>query len=109
MTENLEFHYRFEGQIGVGAQGQIHRVLKKSTGERFAFKLLNKGNELKHTLREISILKNIYHPNVVKYIDSDLNPPHLVMELCPNGTLRSMIDNRFEDKFSKNEIFKYIY
>ena len=54
-------------------------------------------------MREISILKNIEHPFIVKYIASGDNPPHLVIEYCKNGNLNHKMA---EGELTKEEIYK---
>lgn len=63
---------------------------------RVAIKVLNKERlakeadiTLEEILEEFNILKQLDHPNIVKYYETYDDPRHLylVMEYCPNGDL----------------------
>jgi hypothetical protein len=57
--------------LGKGAFGSVYRALNWGTGETVAIKqvrLENLGNaDLKTIMLEIDLLKNLNHPNIVKY------------------------------------------
>ncbi|KAL3617299.1 hypothetical protein CASFOL_038844 [Castilleja foliolosa] len=74
--------------IGKGKFGSVVLCRSKSTGEEFACKTLQKGEEIVH--REVEIMQHLSgHPGVVtlKAVYEDAESFHLVMELCSEGRL----------------------
>lgn len=71
----------------------MKQIKKRATGERFAVKILKKAKMSiadKETLeREIFILRQIDHPNIVRLIDTYEDEKHfcLVLELMLGGEL----------------------
>jgi mitogen-activated protein kinase 1/3 len=65
--------YEILHKLGVGCSGTIVKAMNKMTGELVAIKKLsyrtNDWDQGKKARREISILKTIEHPNVVKLIE----------------------------------------
>jgi len=61
-------------QIGVGTYGVVHKAIDKNSGITYALKqvkmheLSNEGFPLT-SLREISLLKQLEHPNIIKLHD----------------------------------------
>eukprot|EP01114_Cavostelium_apophysatum_P005410 TRINITY_DN1635_c0_g1_i1.p1 TRINITY_DN1635_c0_g1~~TRINITY_DN1635_c0_g1_i1.p1 ORF type:complete len:642 (+),score=120.86 TRINITY_DN1635_c0_g1_i1:150-2075(+) len=78
-------NYVVEKTIGQGSYGKVKVATHKDTGDRFAVKILRKDRiqDLDRVRREIDIMKEVDHPNIVKLIEvieteEDIN---LVMEL----------------------------
>ncbi|GFP86794.1 serine/threonine-protein kinase pepkr2 [Phtheirospermum japonicum] len=74
--------------IGKGKFGSVVLCRSKATGEEFACKTLQKGEEIVH--REVEIMQHLSgHPGVVtlKAVYEDAESFHLVMELCSEGRL----------------------
>ncbi|MCS6902380.1 MAG: serine/threonine-protein kinase, partial [Myxococcales bacterium] len=78
--------YRLEERVGGGGMGEIFRAIDQSTGEPVAIKLLRTGvspHEEARFQREVKVLADLRHPNVVRYIDHGVWPggrPFLAME-----------------------------
>ena len=63
--------YQLGDCLGKGAFGSVYRALNWGTGETVAIKQVKMENlgaaELKNIMLEIDLLKNLNHPNIVKY------------------------------------------
>lgn len=84
-------NYEVVKQLGKGGYGKVFRVKNKKTGELRACKQLSKLNieNLEKFQREIEILKNTDHPNIIKLYEvyQSSNNFYLVMEECQGGEL----------------------
>ncbi|KAI7360898.1 hypothetical protein KC336_g21907, partial [Hortaea werneckii] len=85
--------------LGKGASGAVYRALNWSTGETVAIKQVSLSNlpksELNIIMQEIDLLKNLNHPNIVKY-QGFVNSPdalYIILEYCENGSLHSICKN----------------
>lgn len=97
--------------IGKGASGAVYRALNWSTGETVAIKQVSIANlqkpELNVIMQEIDLLKNLNHPNIVKY-HGFVNSPdalYIILEYCENGSLHSICKNF--GKFPENLVSLY--
>ena len=56
--------------IGQGAHSHVYQCESKRTGEKWAVKIMEKiilkKNEANRYLKEINIMKNLDHPNIIK-------------------------------------------
>ena len=63
--------YQLGDCLGKGAFGSVYRALNWGTGEAVAIKQVRLENlgaaDLKNMEMEIDLLKNLNHPNIVKY------------------------------------------
>ena len=109
--------YEIKGILGKGTFSKVKLGVNKKTNEKVAIKIIDKQFTLnKHNYerikREISILKNCNHPNVIKVYDSkdDSNNFYFVMEYCKYGELFLHIVNnkRLNDKESSFYFFQLI-
>jgi mitogen-activated protein kinase kinase kinase ANP1 len=52
------------------------------------------SRELKSLQNEINLLRNLQHPNIVRYIGTEVNPSSLsiFLEYIPGGSLKSLIE-----------------
>ena len=80
--------------LGKGAFGEVFLTQKKGSKEYYATKRLDriyseKPENVKRIMNEISLLKKINHPNIVKLIDLKKTKSHvyIVMEFCNGGDL----------------------
>ena len=80
--------------LGKGAFGEVFLTQKKGFKELFATKRLDrayseKPENIKRLSNEISLLKKIHHPNIVRLIDLKKTKSHcyIVMEYCNGGDL----------------------
>lgn len=78
-----------------GAFGEVHKGIWNN--KLVAVKILNIDNKkvtLEQIAREIKVLKELKHPNIIEYLgdyQQDDNI-HLIMEFAENGTLKSFIE-----------------
>ena len=112
---DIKDSYKVEGTIGKGPSAYIKlkKAKNTATGIKYSVKIYTKKKmseeETQQLIREIEILKQIDHPNVVKLIDVFENESHfcLVMDLMEGGDMLSLIDRRFEkedlEKFEEDE------
>uniref|UniRef100_A0A8C3KB06 Death associated protein kinase 1 n=1 Tax=Calidris pygmaea TaxID=425635 RepID=A0A8C3KB06_9CHAR len=95
--ENLEEHYETGEDLGSGQFAVVKKCREKSTGQQFAAKFIKKrrtkssrrGVSREDIEREVSILKEIRHPNVITLHDVYENKTDviLILELVAGGEL----------------------
>jgi mitogen-activated protein kinase 15 len=70
IDDNILLKYTIVTKMGSGAYGHVWKVIDKNNGQTYALKKVYSAfqNELdaERTYHEISILKKLQHPNVVK-------------------------------------------
>lgn len=82
--------YSMVNVVGKGRHGAVFIVQKKSTGRKYACKLLSKAEHFPSMMRrEIDLLRRLDHPNVVRLYETneDKEAVFLLMELCHGGDL----------------------
>ena len=85
--------------LGKGAFGSVYRALNWGTGETVAVKQIKLADlpksELRVIMLEIDLLKNLDHPNIVKYHGFVKTPEtlNIILEYCENGSLHSISKN----------------
>ena len=97
--------------IGKGNFGSITKIRRKSDGKILVWKELNYGSmkeKYKHHISsEINILKELHHPNIVKYydriIDKENTKIYIIMEYCPGGDISQLIKRCRHSKQYLNE------
>ena len=94
-------NYEIKYILGQGTFSKVKLGINKKTNEKVAIKIIDKKKTLNKSNydrigREISILKNSYHPNIVKVLDTkeDLNNYYFIMEYCQYGELFLHIVNK---------------
>ncbi|KAG4306386.1 hypothetical protein PORY_000374 [Pneumocystis oryctolagi] len=104
--------YHLGDCLGKGAFGAVYRGLNLNTGETVAVKQIKLHNipktELKVIMMEIDLLKNLNHPNIVKYhgFFKTADALNIVLEYCENGSLQSIC--KTFGKFPENLVAVYI-
>ncbi|KDQ62037.1 hypothetical protein JAAARDRAFT_189411 [Jaapia argillacea MUCL 33604] len=104
--------YQLGDSLGKGAFAQVYRALNWATGETVAVKEIQLSNipkgELGEIMSEIDLLKNLDHPNIVKYkgFKKEKEYLYIILEFCENGSLHA-ICKRF-GKFPENLVAVYI-
>ena len=97
--------------LGRGAFGSVYRALNWSTGETVAVKQIRLLDlpkaELTTIMQEIDLLKNLNHPNIVKYhgFVRGHDNLYIILEYCENGSLHSICKNF--GKFPENLVSFY--
>ena len=85
--------YEIQKQLGSGAYGYVVEAIQKSTGKKVAIKkikeLFDDIIDAKRILREITLLRKINHPNVVKIVDilepkdlKNFQTIYIIMDFC---------------------------
>ena len=109
-TEN----YKKLNLIGEGSSSQIYRVRNEITDSIQAMKVISKTDCLmkdkKEILTEISILKKIDHPNILKLFEFYSNNENysIIIELCSGGELYKEIVERgpFDEKYTSYVMYQ---
>jgi serine/threonine protein kinase/WD40 repeat protein len=84
--------------LGQGAFGVVYLGLNVESGELMAVKQMAidevSSKELSSLENEINLLRNLRHPNIVRYIGTEVNPTALsiFLEYVPGGSLKALID-----------------
>ena len=98
-------HYKILSFLGEGSYGKVFKAREMKTGRIIAVKKIFIGDsqsKYKKTIKEINLLKNLDHPNIVKYYDyfQEEDYVYLMMEFLEGCTLKQYIqknDNISED------------
>lgn len=99
-STKIEDVYDLGDNVGRGASGTVRRCVHRSTGEECAVKTVKRSRKSTATIdedlrREINILANVHHPNIVDLFDAFDDPEndrvHMVMELCKGGELQERV------------------
>jgi calcium-dependent protein kinase len=99
--------------LGEGTYGVVFKAKDKTTKEEVAIKRIarEKIRNYQRFLNEITALKTLDHPNVIKLFEifEDEDDVYLVQELCTGGELFDYIVNQeFLSEFQAATIFKQI-
>ena len=96
---NFTDYYELQEKVGQGHFGTVNKCKKKSSGQIFAVKIINK-NELKSADLELirqekNYLRLIMHPNIISLKDyyEDKKCIYLITELYKGGDLLTFIEN----------------
>ena len=91
-------NYQKIKRIGKGSYGSVFKVMNKNTNLIRAMKVIPKHNQKdnQEILREINILKNLDHPNVMKIYEflEDENNYYLIQEFCDGGDLDTILNGK---------------
>jgi len=91
--------YKILRKLGNGTFGQVYKVMHKQTGNIRAMKIIPKNNLRpgftdKDIIQEITIMKNLDHPHIIKlfefYLDDDNY--YLINEYCTEGDLSEKLN-----------------
>lgn len=105
-------NYQLGDCVGKGAFGSVYRALNMETGEAVAVKQIKLADLPKSELRvitlEIDLLKNLDHPNIVKYhgFVKSAETLNIILEYCETGSLHSISKNF--GKFPENLVGLYM-
>ena len=100
--------YHLEKLIGKGTYGDVYYTTKKGSNIPYATKRMKRENVenpnyIKYLINEISILKEIYHKNIVRLeaLKKTSNNYYIIMDYCNGGTLRDNF-NRYKMKYGSS-------
>ena len=84
--------------LGKGSYSSVYKVRNKNTNLFRAMKVIQKNfqKDNDEILREINILKNMDHPNVMKiygFLEDEKNY-YLIQEFCDEGDLETALENK---------------
>ena len=99
---NFQVRTDEKGFLGGGTFGAVHKATNIKTGQEVAAKKIARSgrddtearqHEEKKVFPELTIMKSINHPNIVKCIDSHLTKLYLYLflEICSEGSLNKFI------------------
>ena len=98
--DKLRDHYAVGKFLGAGQFGQVFLAQKKSCPEKvFVIKRISHEfsdpSEYRYVEREIRILLEVDHPNIVKIVEvyKDQGSLYLVMEYCQGNDLQQEFDS----------------
>jgi len=92
--------YDIGREIGTGGFSVVHEATSRSSREKFAVKIIKKqaieGDDIKLLKREIQIMKQLNHPNILKLFEvyEDASSFYLVLELVQGKELFDKIVER---------------
>ena len=106
-TDPIQSTYTFQGMLGSGTFSEVRKVYHHPTGTYRAAKSIplsaSSTPKVEKLLKEVSILKRLDHPGIIKVYEVFQNPTHIyiVTELCTGGELFDRIKDL--KKFSENQ------
>lgn len=101
----IDKFYEMGELIGSGGFADVHAAYDRETGAKTAVKTIKKGSDTDEFLqREITILRHLNHPNVVRTLDifESSESYQVVMEFVDGGNLQDKISATKE--FSEDEV-----
>ena len=111
MSEN----YKNIEIIGQGMYGKVYKSLNIKENKYYAIKSLNfkdiSQRERQNIEREVDLLKELKHPNIVLYKDSFIDKDNyfnIVITFCEGGDLYKKIFRENNTCFDENTIIKWI-
>jgi serine/threonine protein kinase len=91
--EDPEEMFQLLEKLGEGSYGSVHKGLHTTSGTIVAIKIVPIVNEITALKKEIQILKECRHPNIVGYIGSYIKEGDLwlIMDYCSAGSVADLI------------------
>ena len=89
--------YQLAGKLGRGGSGVVHKAIHVRKGHIVAVKIISVASvpkdEISSIEKEIEMMRDLKHPNIVKYIDSKLEGSELciVLEYVEGGSLAKIM------------------
>ena len=99
--------YKLTQLLGKGTFGEVYLTSKKNSNSLFATKRMDRDlaehpQFCKYFVNEVSILRNIYHKNIVKVegLKKTKNHYYIIMELCNGGSLKKNLE-KYKNMYKK--------
>lgn len=105
--------FTLKGELGRGSYGVVFKARSKQDGGLFVLKQIPMSNAKleKEALKEVQILRQLSHPNIIKYHGSftERGSLYIVMEYAEGGDLHHLIGVQKEKRrhFPEREVWKY--
>lgn len=104
-------NYQHISVIGKGNFGSISKIRRISDGKILVWKEIDYGKmsdkEKSQIVSEVNILRELNHPNIVKYYDRIIDKQHskiyIIMEYCEGGDISQLIKRLKKNKESLTE------
>ncbi|OMJ66223.1 hypothetical protein SteCoe_37017 [Stentor coeruleus] len=101
-AESISFSsFEILGAIGEGSFGKVFKVIKKTSGNIYALKAINKAElkrrqQYKYVIAECKILKSISHKYIIPLYWAFQTPNYvyMVFEYCPYGDLSKLLSEK---------------
>jgi len=109
---DLPAEYRLVHKLGEGAFSAVYKAVYEPTGRLVAIKIINKANltgkQIANIHNEISIMKRLSHPNVLRLVDLFNNDVHcyIVLEYCDGGEIFNKI---IEYTYFSEDLSRFIF
>jgi serine/threonine-protein kinase len=104
--------FEIEKELGSGAMGAVYRATYTKTGQKVAVKIITpglgaSGQAIARFEREVSVLKQLKHPNIVRLLANGLqkNPPFYVMEYIDGESLDRVLARR--GRYTWEEVLEF--
>lgn len=105
-NRRIEDYYELGQSLGEGAFAKVVMGLDRTTLEKFAVKIIEKQSDdelgQQFVWRELNVMKNVNHPNIVRTYDifDTKNRLYIVLEYMPGGTLGEILKKvgRFDEE-----------
>ena len=117
---NIDYKSNYIGEyiinqtLGIGTFSKVKLGINKYTKEKVAIKLLEKNkktekSDLERIFREMSIVKTLNHPNIVKTHEIFDNEKYyfMIMDYCPGGELFDYIVKKIRLNEEESSFFFY--
>eukprot|EP00026_Physarum_polycephalum_P005262 Phypoly_transcript_05293.p1 GENE.Phypoly_transcript_05293~~Phypoly_transcript_05293.p1 ORF type:complete len:518 (+),score=79.43 Phypoly_transcript_05293:123-1676(+) len=88
--------FTVEGEIGHGSFGLVHKAMWRGTEvaiKRLPRESITEQQVLLEFMKEAFIMRQLRHPNVLQVLGVCIDPPCIIMEYMPRGSLFQLIHN----------------
>jgi hypothetical protein len=101
VSNQITQFYQIGKILGTGAFGKVYLGVHKLTLKKVAIKTIKKEflenkDNMEKLMREVNILKSLYHPSIIQFFEQFETDTYLclILELCEGGDLLSYVRKR---------------